>query len=192
MRVRIPIAPCLIVALCAAVAAFGWYEGRPQHILVQGTLGSGTDSRVDPSAPVVWSHASLETAGGYVWVDIHAQVRDVRGATIRCTLEGYPGAGGTKVLTGGSPPSTTVAWQSIDIDRTTWLRSVLRLGAVPKYTLDYSPPRPPGWRALGVLAILAGPILAGAWWAAAILRRITAERRRGFEIMPTHARSPDL
>jgi hypothetical protein len=192
MRVRLSIAPCLIVAVCTTVAAFAWYQGRPRHILVQGRLGSGTNSRANPSAPIVWSHASLQMAEGDVWVDIDAWVRGDRPATVQCTLEGYLGALGTEVVSGSSATGRGLSWAFIRIDRNTWIRSVLHLGPVPEYTLDYSAPRSRGWTALSVLAIVAGPTVLGAWRLVAILRRIASERRRGFEIVPTQMRGPDL
>jgi hypothetical protein len=192
MRVRVPIAPWLVVTVCAAVAAFGWYQGRPRHVVVRAALGSGIHSSADPGAQLIWYDAALESASGEFWVDVFAQVRDVPGATVRCTLEGYPGAGGTTVLTGASPPSTTASWSFIKIDRTTSIRSVLCLGPAPTYTLDYSTPPSRPWAVTSVLAIVAGPVVGVGSWAAAKPRRTVADRRAGFDVLPPQARDPDL
>jgi hypothetical protein len=185
MRVRIPIMRCLIVVACTAVAALGWHQDRPRHVVVKVALNSGYHSYADPNALIVWHHASLQMASGSVWVDIYAQARDIPGATIRCTLDGYPGAGGTKVLTGNSPPSTTANWSFIKIDRNTWIRSVLHLGEVPTYTLDYSTPRSHRWTALSIFALFAGPAVVAGSWVLAKLRSFSDHRRRGFQVLPT-------
>jgi hypothetical protein len=187
MRPRVMIVPCVIAVVCTAVVAFGWYQDRPRHFVVQGgTLRTGEYSKPNPTAPIISHCATLQSADCVLQVE--AYVRDVRGATIRCTLPDRPGEGGTITFT-GRYGTNAVMWKSIRIDRPTWFRCLLGLQPAPRYVLDYQLPRSDHWDEVSALALIVGAILA-AVWATAKLLRAAAKGRRGFDVLPAEARGP--
>jgi hypothetical protein len=185
MRVRLAIGAWLVA--CGAIALFAWYQGRPRHFIVQGgTMRVGVISKADPSACIISHHAVVENYPAGMGLTIRAQVRDIRGATIRCAFADDPRAGGTDMLKGDSRVGTTqIAWTSTSIDRATLLGCILGLRPAPRYTLDYTTPRSNGWSVFSMTALLAGPVVIVAARVVAkhpLHRRSAA--RRGFEVTP--------
>jgi hypothetical protein len=178
MRVRIPTLASLMVVGSVAFTVYGCYQDRPQHFVVEGSsLGVGSRA----NAYIIWHTEILEVNNTF---SITAYVRDVPGATIRCTVDGFPSAGGTEVLTGKSTAGTRGIWWSfIKMDSAAWMGCFLHLCPPPKYTLDYSAPRSHDWTAASILALLTGPVFsAGYWLVTSMLRRIRAAAP-GFEVL---------
>ena len=196
MRGRIGIIACLV--LCMAIAVFAWFEGRPRHFVVHGgTNFVGVMTKANPSAYIVSHHAAVQNYPAGLGLEIGAVVRDVRGATIRCDLPDYPGLiGGTDTLKGGRGPgagTTLVMWSSTKIDHATLVGCILGLRRVPKYTLEYTTPRSNGWCAVSIVALLAGPVLSLAIWAAVNHPlRWRRSARRGFEVVEVSGSGPSM
>ena len=190
MRLRLAIVGCLVV--CTSVAAFAWYRGRPKQFVVNGgTNFVGVISKPNPSAYIISHDATIQGYPSGFGLEIHAFVRDVRGATLRCTLPDYPSEGGQVTLDGGPVGTTSRGFQSTKIDSATLTGCMLGVRPAPRYTLVYTTPPSAGWHALGICSVLAGPLLALAVWAAANhpLQR-TGAARRGFEVVDVPERGP--
>lgn len=181
MRVGTAALACLVI--CSAVAAFAGHEASPKRFVVHG--GSdyvGVLSSADPSAYIISHGATVQAYPTRLALSVDAHVRNIPGATLRYELADYPDEGGQVSLDGRS--STTLRrFNCFNVDRLTLYACMLGVRSAPDYTLEYTTPWSPGWRAVVVAALAAGPLLAGMIWAAGLLLRRAADARRGFDVL---------